>query len=241
MATEQAQKLRDFVHDIRDYADIESYTQPVIVRRTNPVIAKTTTVVAAKTEPHDLTLPLNVLWIQFDSSKSDYLTVYRRESKATPQNGTTVHTWVKVTQYVDLWEDQLWDSGDDILPNTSDASTGALGIVRLTVTPTNPGDPVAIGEGDPTLTNARDPLPHDEMHDEVPATRLATTGRAVVIEYGTSDDGNTLLTDHLGDASWGDLTSNHVYPSVTEPDRDNGLHQDAMNSLTLVSADIVLV
>lgn len=240
MADVQSQKLRDYVLGIMSYTNISEHNTPIVVRKTNPTILKTTTIVASKTEPHEMQLPLNVLWIQFDSSRADYLTMYRRESKATPSSGTFNHTWNKVTTFDELWDEQFWDPQDDILPNTEEANSGMLGTVRLTVTSTNPGDPVVITEGDPTLSDSRNPLPHDEMHDEVPATRLATTGRAVVISNGAPVEGGTALADFLGDSAWNGLTTNQIYPAVTELDKDNPSRADSLAGYSIVSADIVL-
>jgi hypothetical protein len=239
MADEITQKLRDLVEYVGSYTDIANANGPRVVRKTNPTLNQTTTIVASSTEPTSLILPLNVLWINFDNTGSYYKKVFRRDSKSPDPEGIFTQSWIEVTQYEDLWDAQYWDPLDDILPTTGEAGTGNLGIVRLTVAPTNPEDPIVITEGDDTLTNSRDPLPHDEMHSEIPATRLATTGDAVVISSGSPATNAGMIADFQGNSSWGTVTSNHIYPNVTELATAQILDPSALN-IPPLSGDIIL-
>lgn len=243
MATEQAQMLSDFIDQIAVYTQIQQTDgSPRIVRRTNPTLVEdsTFTFVASAVEPHALVLPLNVVWIVFDSSRPDYRHVYRRDSKNPDTDNGFEHTWVRITQYDDLWEGQYYDPEDSGLSSNPEAQDNLIGVVRLSVASATPGDPVVITEGDPTLSNPRVPLPHDEMHPEVPATRLATTGRAVLINNGQPVEGGGMLSDFQGDSAWGGIPRTAIYPAV-EPlsPAQAKLFPDMEN--TPVSADIVLV
>lgn len=243
MASEQAQLLSDFIDNVAVYTQIQQTDgSPRIVRRTNPTLVEdsTYTFVASAVEPHALVLPLNVVWIVFDSSRPDYRYVYRRDSKnPDPDNGFE-HTWVRITEYDALWEGQFYDPEDGGLSANPEAQDNLIGVVRLSVASSSPGDPIVITEGDPTLSDARIPLAHDEMHPEVPATRLATTGRAVLINNGQPVEGGGMLSDFQGDSAWGGIPRNAVYPSV-EPLSPAQAKVFADMENTPVSADIVLV
>lgn len=240
MADAEAQRLRDFVDNIAVYTGILSTdgSSPKVVRKTNPTINKTTTFVASFYEPHDLLLPLNVIWIVYDSTSSRYKKVYRRDSKLEDTANGLNNTWIELTSYTELWDDQVWAVEDNTLPDTVPSDTATLGTVTLTTAPDDPEDPVVITEGDESLTNARPPLTHDEMHVEVPATRLATTGDAVVIDNGTPQQNYGMVANFLGNSDWTQLTNNHIYPSVGVYDSVNLQDPSALN-LAPLSADFV--
>lgn len=241
MVTEQAQLLRDFIDGIARYTGIEQTDgSPQIVRRTNPTINMTNVFVASFTEPHALLLPNEAIWIQFDSSLPDYKIVYKRVSRVADPANNTVHTWEEVTTYDALFEPQFYtaESGD-LEEGPNPAGTGALGIVRLSVLPVNPVDPVVITEGDPTLSNPRIPLPHIEMHDEIPAERLATTGDAVNIANGNPIENGGMVADHLGDSAWGAVPRTFIYPSPGTYDPGEVLDPSSL-LLVPVSGDLVL-
>lgn len=240
MATEQAQKLSDFIDQIAEYTQIENVGNTHVVRHTNPVLVhdSTFTFVASASEPVDLVLPLNVVWINFDPASAHYRKAFARVSKQTSED--TAHTWQRITEYDALWASQYYDSDDDGLSSNPDASSGLIGVVRLTVASATPGDPIVVVEGDPTLTDDRPPLPHDAMHPEVAATRLATTGRAVIIENGQPVENGGMVSDFQGDSSWGTLPRTLIYPAVTPlVPAEAKVFTDIENDL--ISADIVLL
>lgn len=243
MATEQAQLLSDFIDNVADYTQIQQTDgSPRIVRRTNPTLSvdSTYTFVASALEPHELVLPLNVIWIQFDSSRPDYRWVYRRESKNPDTESGFNNTWVRITTFDALWDSQFFDPNDGGLGSNPAADENLIGVVRLSVASATPGDPVVVTEGDPTLSDPRVPLAHLEMHPEVPATRLATTGRAVIIENGQPQTNGGMLADFQGDSAWGAIPRTAIYPAV---DQLNPLAVKLFTDIenTPISADVVIL
>jgi hypothetical protein len=240
MVTEQAQLLRDFIDGVARYTGIErSDGSPQIVRRTNPSINMTNVFVASFTEPHELLLPENAIWIQYNSSLQDYKWVYRRVSRDPDAAAGTTHTWERVTTYDALFIPQFYNEQSGDLPDYDNAGIAGLGLVQLSVQPADPADPTVITEGDPTLTNARDPLPHIEMHDEIPADRLATTGDAVYIANGSPIENGGMVADHLGDSAWGAIPRTFIYPSPGTYDAGSTRRPNEL-LLVPVSGDLVL-
>jgi hypothetical protein len=240
MLTQQAQLLSDFIDAVSSYSGIESNPESAkIIRQTNPSINKTVAIVAGQGEPDSLVLPINVIWIQFDSSASDYRHVYQRDSKQPDVVLGYNHTWLRIREYKDLWETQSYLPEDGGIGGGTPSEATVMGLVRLSVASLTPGDPVVVTEGDPSLNDARTPLAHAEMHEEIPATRLATTGRAVQINYGGPQEHGVSKSDFQGDSEWGSLSLTDIYPDPTPFNpADAKVFTDMENNP--ISADLIL-
>tara|TARA_Y100001963_G_scaffold139226_1_gene204828 strand:+ start:3733 stop:4368 length:636 start_codon:yes stop_codon:yes gene_type:complete len=201
MATEL--RLQKFTDAIRITSDIDNLDNdaPQVMRRTSASIQKTSTFVVAKIEPHDMVLPLNVIWFCFDPNSSYYNKALRRVSK--DPSASFEHTWEVLYFYSDLWLDQHY-APEDLDKLTADipgaATVSDLGLVLLATAPEDPNNPVVILEGDSRLTDARDPKPHS--HPEKPATMLQHSDGVLTIKNSAAVAGALLFSTSTTEAEW---------------------------------------
>lgn len=212
-------KLQNYINAIEITSDVENLSKdtPQVMRRENTAIQKTSTFVVAINEPHDMILPLNVIWVCFDGTSGLYKKALKRVSKDPDENGQLVQTWEVLYFYDDLWHDQYYDAEDkDKLSNVvipSGATTDTLGLVRLSH-PAPEGDegmPVVVSEGDPRLSDAREPLPH--VHPEIPATMLQHANGVVTVMNGEPAVGKVLKATSETSATWDFLTEDDIQPA----------------------------
>lgn len=160
-------------------------------RQINATLQISATQIVCETEPYDFVLPMNVIWLCMDKNSSFYRTFLVRKSKQA-SNGFQ-HTWEPVANLNMMWAPQYYDTAD--LPNAdsySKATVDEYGIARLTTGPKNVGRPTFVSVSDPRNTDARTPLPHDEMHEEKPAVTLRTASGVVNIDDTAGTNGQTL-------------------------------------------------
>jgi len=208
----QLQEIRDSIRVISDIENLDE-TNPVPIRMQNSTVRRVTTVVAALREPYNEILPLNVIWFDFDPASVFYNQARRRVSKNPDTSVGTVHTWEVIDTMDQYNADQYYDAEDSEILNQNDpipaATASTLGIARLSVEPTNGAAPIAVGEGDPRLTNARKPTEH--THEEKPATMLKTnTGSIKIGDSATPVVGAALFAAGNGKAVWRQVTSNDI-------------------------------
>lgn len=200
-------RLQDFVLAVgitSDIANLDS-TAPQVIYKNNPSIAKTSTFVIGKNEPHDMVLPLNVVWLDWNPNSPTYRHAKVRESKDADPSGTYVHTWRTLYFYDEIWTDQAYDQEDsDAISNgeaPGPATITELGLVRLATAWTGQGYPAVLVEGDPRLSDPR--VPKDHTHPEKPATSLAhDSGAVVTITSGTPEAGAVLMATSSTSAGW---------------------------------------
>lgn len=175
--------------------DVTGFLDNVDVARTvkqiNATLQLSCTHIVCSSEPYDYVLPMNVVWLCMDKLSSNYRTFLARTSKS--PSGNYKNTWVPVTDINSMWAPQYYDTAD--LPNASDykmATVTSQGIVRMTKDPANIGRPTFVSISDPRNTDARNPLPHDEMHAEIPASTLRTASGTVSIDSENAVAGTTL-------------------------------------------------
>lgn len=203
MATEL--RLQKFIDAIQITSDIDNLDNdaPQIMRRTSSSIQKTSTFVVATKEPHDMILPINVIWFCFDKTSQYYKQALKRISKDPDPSGSFEHTWEVLYFYEDIWADQSY-AQEDLDKLTGDipgaATTSTLGLVMLTTDPEDPAAPRVILEGDSRLSDPRDPKPHS--HPEKPATMLQHDDGVLTIDNGVPAAGSMLISTSATTAAW---------------------------------------
>lgn len=188
-----------------------SENNPVVTRVSSPSAGALNVVVISHEEPTTLVLPINVIWITTDPLSNYYHRARRRVSKVDP--GTGGHTWESITRYDDAFVTQTYDAADEAIitagPSASLATETQAGLIRLSTPPAVTGDPIAVGDNDPRLTDARTPLPH--THPQAPAGTLQTTAGNVVISTSNAPTvGSVLVATSTTEAAWRPLTQSDI-------------------------------
>jgi hypothetical protein len=209
-------QLVDIRESMRVLSDIQNLdeTNPIPIRIQNSTVRRVTTVVCALREPYNEILPLNVVWFDFNPNHGAFYNTARRRVSKNPDvaNGTT-HTWEVIDTMAQFNADQFYDAEDSAILAQHDpipgATTAVLGIARLSVAPKDAAAPIAVGEGDSRLTDARKPTDH--THAEKPATQLKTkTGVVTISGSATPVIGATLIFSGNNTAGWRQLTSTDI-------------------------------
>lgn len=170
---------------------LDDTTVAKVTRQINATLQISATQIVCDSEPFDYVLPMNVIWLNMDKNSSFYRTFLVRKSKQA--SGSFKHTWEPVTNLNMMWAPQYYDVAD--LPNADQynvATVDDYGIARLTTGPKNVGRPTFVSVSDPRNSDARTPLPHDEMHKERPAVSLRTASGTVLIDDAAGTNGQTL-------------------------------------------------
>lgn len=212
MAEKKIEEIRDALRVISDIQNMDE-TNPIVHRVSNATVRKVTTTVAAVREPTNLIVPLNVIWFDFNPQSKYYKAARRRLSKNADPSAGTLHTWEVIDTYAQFIEDQFYDAEDAAILNTQAplpvASPTVLGIAKLSVAAANGAVPTVVGEGDPRLTDARQPTEH--THAEKPATQLKTRTGVVTIENSAQPVvGATLFATSPTTAVWRQVTNADV-------------------------------
>lgn len=212
MAEKQLESIRDSLLVLSDIQNMDE-TNPITTRISNSTVRRVQTVICALREPFTEILPLNVVWFDFNPLSAYYKAARRRVSKDPDVAAGTNHTWEVIDTMLEFNEDQFYDDEDAALLNQTNpippASTTVLGIARLSVAPKDGAKPIAVGEGDPRLTDDRNPTEH--THAEKPANQLKTKSGVVTIgDSPTPVIGATLVATGNGNAVWRQLTSTDI-------------------------------
>lgn len=211
MAEKQLDQLIEsmlVVSDINNMDDVN----PIVHRLSNNTIRQVTTVVCGRREPVHLILPLNVIWFNYDPQSVYYKKALRRTSKDSA--GGFEFSWEVIETMAEFYADQAYDAEDTAALNLPSpvplASLNEMGIARLSEEPVDPAAPIAVGEGDPRLTDARTPRYH--THPEIPATMIQTrSGRVIRINTDIAPVvGATLVYQGNDSAVWRQLTTSDV-------------------------------
>lgn len=208
-------QLVDIREALRVISNIQNLddTNPIVHRLSNSTVRRVHCDVAALREPYNEILPLNVIWFDFNPQSAYYNTARRRVSKEPDARAGTTHTWEVIETMAEYEVDQYYDQEDADLLAQDDpipaATVTTLGIARLSVAPKDGAAPVAVGEGDPRLTNPRKPLDH--THPEKPASILKTKTDTITIGNSpTPEVGATLVVGAGKNAVWRKLTSTDI-------------------------------
>lgn len=209
-------RLQDLIGAMRVASDVENLDSatPILMRKSNPAINKTVSIICSEVEPHQMVLPLNVVWFVFDKASPYYMTALKRTSK--DQSTQFNHSWKPLYYYAEAMEAQYYDEEDqDSIGNSQRipvATTEEFGIVKLFSNPPTGQDPVVVTSFDSRLTDARDPKDH--THAEIPAEILEHSTGQITIADGTPQAGFALVADSATAASWRRLTTNDVEPAI---------------------------
>lgn len=198
-------KLTKFIENLSSLCSVNSLdiNNSVVVRLNNVIASLQTVVAVSVLEPSNVVLPLNVLWLNSDPTSSFYKKLLRRVSKIPDTH--FLNTWIEVVSYSSVEDEQYYDDFDSAIISTqntvANASSLVKGLVKLSVPPSNPTNPIAVGEGDPRLTDARIPLHH--THPLQPAAALKTATNIVTINTSTQPvAGQVLVAISATEAHW---------------------------------------
>lgn len=208
-------RLEKLIQDVESISNIKylDSLNPIVLRLSHPTNRQVSAIVAAHREPLTLVLPLNVTWMVYDPLSTNYRKALRRVSKEPDTVRGTEHTWEVIELYDDVFVAQYYDDTDTALLTTQNpvsiATQDTLGVVRISVPSETPSNPVGVVEGDPRLTDPRQPLPH--THPERPATQLKTaTGIVTIGGSEAPDEGATLVATSPTTAVWRKLTTSDI-------------------------------
>lgn len=184
---------------------------PIVMRISHPTNATVHVISCSLTEPYTQLLPLNVTWFDFDPLSPNYRRALRRSSK-TPRDGFN-HSWDVIETYDEVFVVQEYDEIDSqFLTNVQSvppASVTELGTVKLSYAPADPAHPVAVVEGDPRLSDPRQPVAH--THPQLPAQQLKTsTGVVNIAGSNAPIVGAVLVATSANSAEWRRLNSNDI-------------------------------
>lgn len=208
-------RLDQLIDDLESISNLQNMDplNPIVVRLSHPTNRTVTVVACAQKEPSLLILPLNVTWIDFDPLSANYRKALRRVSKNEDAVHGRDHTWEIIENYSDVFVTQYYDAEDTAQLTTQNpvpaASPTIMGVARISVAAQVPSNPVAVAEGDPRLSDARQPTAH--THEEQPATQIKTATGVVTI--GGSEApvaGAALVATGPNTAVWRKLTTSDI-------------------------------
>jgi hypothetical protein len=235
-----------FVQALTEFSQVENLNpaKPVIVKRTNSVLGKTNFFVCSKTEPKDLKLPMNVMWVDYNRLSLRYKQILKRVNKNPDLLYGTDHTYVAVTSFNDMWFDHFYDQDDEPSGFYDLASEERIGIFTLSRTPNlDAQNPVVVTSTDLRNTDRRVPLPHEGMHEEIPASMLktATTSKIVNIANGDAEAHYALIANELGNSNYRKLHISEVHePSPNETPKSSSLLFDPVYTAELFIPEFTL-
>jgi hypothetical protein len=211
MAEKQLENIRDSLRVVSDIQNMDDIN-PIVTRISNSTVRRVQTVVCAVREPFNEILPLNVVWFDFNPLSAYYNEARRRVSKDPSIAAGTNHTWEVIDTMLQFNEDQFYDDEDAAILAQDDpmpvASFTKLGIARLSVAPVDGAKPIAVGEGDKRLSDARVPTEHS--HAEKPANQLKTKSGSVTIGSGVAPVVGATMIYNGTSVNWRQLTSTDI-------------------------------
>lgn len=209
-------RVKKYVESLEEYTLIEEQSPqvPMNVRVNNPVLGRTTIIAVSHVEPVDQVLPINVLWACFDRASIMYRRLFKRVSRDPDPVFGTQHTWEPIQDFNSIWDYiQYYLPGEE--PDYSKlpiATVGQIGTVTISVASADEEDPVAVSYTDPRNTDARVPLPHEEMHPEKPLRQVRTTVNPVTVENTvTGADGMPITAMSSAQSTYRRLRESQVH------------------------------
>lgn len=172
--------------------DFETNALTQVIRQVNPVLNTSASFVVSATEPTELSLPLNVVWLCMDTTKKYYRTLLSRVSKEV--SADFKHTWAAVTDVSSLWAPQYYAQED--LPTGTAlpyATKDDWGVARITTKAVAEDRPTFVSVDDPRNTDARTPKPH--THPEKPAKELKHSTGKINVDAAKGTNGTTFVAD----------------------------------------------
>lgn len=175
-----------------------------ITRVVSPVLNIMSTQAVANTEPHDISLPLNVVWLCMDKATPFYKVLLARESKE-PSQGFQ-NTWKPLTNLSQVWIPQYYDNNEgSVSSSIANATDLTLGVARLTEQPEAAAYPKFVSTSDPRRSDAR--YPNEHTHPERPAVLLKHVEGSVNVDADQPLVGQTLRALDAGDSVYATVKS----------------------------------
>lgn len=162
-------QLENFIKNLETVTNIHNQNKnPMIVRLPKAGTQFGLLFFCSYEVPRYVVLPENGIWIDLNPESTTYRTAFKRTLKA---ENPYDDVWTALYFYEDSQADQEYDP-EDLKLISSELPPSATQITHgITYLSYPQAESRVIGEGDPTLSNARPPLAH--THPETPATRLA--------------------------------------------------------------------
>lgn len=231
------QKLRNYVQALLQYSQLVNNNDPLIIRRTNSFNGLATVFVVGHTQPDDVLIPINSYWVNSDPNSADFRKLFYRES---------IGNWVlQNISPEDSWHVVEYDTQDSLSTNLEVADTDTMGTVSLSTDATDSAVPVVLTEGDSTLDNARSPLPHLELHPEIPASQIATASGGLHIDRSLFGQYKFMTVVSDQDAYWQfaslPIPGDSVLPTPTRYDRDQVSASTDLDATDVTNVEVFLV
>lgn len=176
-------------------------------------------------EPDTLTVPYNVTWINADPNHEDYKVLMRRVDAEKYDDKNYRGSWSVLSSVEEIFTEEQYfkKEADPIVGEIQDfrpalASVDRFGGFFLAEgTTTSETEPVAVGDNDLRMSDAREPAPHS--HPDVPRTMISAgdgTDKYVSIPSTDAPNGTMLfITEVLPDgnfvAEWLPATTEFAY------------------------------
>lgn len=151
-------------------------------------------ILVSQSEPDAVTVPFNVCWINNDPEHEDYKTLQRRVDAENYDAGGYRYSWSVISEVEEIFTELQYykKAFDPVLGEVEDygplpATKINLGVYRLSSNGTGPNGKFGVGDNDPRMSDARDPVDHS--HGELITTMI--TAGAVETE---DEDYNPVFT-----------------------------------------------
>ena len=201
-------RLENFIKALERTTNIHQQNEaPIVVRITDDASGVSAVFCCSYYVPRYVMLPVEAVWIDFNPDSETYRHAYVRTTKGdTPESDV----WEELYFYADAFGDQAYDQ-DDLsmisvaLPSPATTLTHGIGYLSAGTI-----DSVVVVEGDARLTDQRDPLPHDAMHKEAPATMIASASGTKTIKNQAAPEINATLVMDGGEYVWRKLKEQDI-------------------------------
>lgn len=201
-------KLENFIKALELTTNIHQQNEaPIVVRITDDASGTSTVFCCSYYVPRYVMLPVEAVWIDFNPESETYRHAYVRTTKGeTPDTDV----WKELYFYADAFGDQAYDP-DDLsmisvaMPSPATVLTHGIGYLSAGTI-----ESVVVIEGDERLSDARDPLPHGEMHVEKPATIIASDAGIKTIKNQVAPTINSTLVLDGNEYVWRKLKESDI-------------------------------
>lgn len=208
-------KLQTLIENFDKLVDIQNLDElnPIKVTLTHPTLNTSSVFVCSYTEPYRLTLPLNVVWLDFNPMSINYRKALIRVSKDADATTGRTHTWSVIETYDEAFATQYYDTEDTAKLSTQNevpiATTAVAGVAKLSYPSSQPTNPTVVVEGDPRLSDPREPKAH--THPEQPVTQIKTADGTVTVSGSDAPEvGATIVATSATTATWRRLTTDDL-------------------------------
>lgn len=163
-------KLESLIKDVEIITNIHNQNKnPIMYRIQNGATNQGLVFFCGYAIPRYVVLPRNAVYFDYNPESTTYRCALQRKVKHTDPHSDV---WEVLYFYADAMAEQEYDPEDleVISPKMPDVATNITHGIGYLSSPQKHSH--VLVEGDPTLSDDRDPLPHMEMHPEIPATMI---------------------------------------------------------------------